>query len=534
MESKYVAILMERIIIDNNTFVFKKIHVLEGNYDEKYSIFVDKYNNTYSDVLTSDMTIDNTNEFFAFPTSICKLKEQFKCDDECKVIEEYSDRLSENIYIGIINDVEEFMLITIPIDDITNYKELNTKVKNLENNNEEDTYSEKNRFYFEEETIHKLLNTNDIDELKKYINNFYERYNDENAEIEDTIPEIKKSLDTNIPFDVNDLYKYVTSKVINQDEAVKKIIMIFIYNYLAVSSNKISDFKPTRCLITGPTGVGKTLILETIMEYLEKETKIKIPMVKVATSQLTVAGYVGDNLEDILSSLVSKVSLSASIENKIKYAERTGIIFFDEIDKKGSKSNGDVSGRGVLNSLLQFFDGADYQISVNRVPYIFNTKYLNLFAGGAFSNVSQSINKQQLGFGNTNDKVIKEVTTNDYINVGLIPNEFMGRLHQIIKLNPLGFNELVDILKTPSSSPISIEKKLLELNNINLSYDESYLKEVAKRANELNLGARSLKTIIEDSLSELKWDALISNEKNITYEVTDETVIDPKQYKKII
>lgn len=313
--------------------------------------------------------------------------------------------------------------------------------------------------------------------------------------------------------------------------------MNFALNKMALSLDKNQDLQPTRLLITGPTGVGKTLILETILEYLEKKNNSAIPMVKVPTSQLTVAGYVGMNLEDILEELVSKTPNLDSTQKRVEYAEKNGIVFFDEIDKKGSSQNGDVAGRGVLNSLLQFLDGSTYEIEVNRTRFYFNTKYLNIFASGAFTHVNDAVKKRTLGFNTPNfnkEEVLEKnsLTIEDYIKKGEMPSEFMGRFHQIVSLNELKVEDLVRILNESRISPIMTEKNKLTLAGIDLVWDEQFIEEIAKRAYNLKLGARSLKTIIEEALFDLKWEALIKGEK-ATVKVSKETVENSKQYKRV-
>lgn len=530
MEDKYLAVLMEKIVLLEDVFIFKPLHIIKGEKVED-DLFIDEYENAYYNFALSHIGLTEITEFFAYPVTISELMESYSVDDEKECIRNYLDEIMSSIYIGTYEDGDMELNITeMPIKNfLTDEEKFN--VEDME------SLIGKYNVILSETAINNILKMKKIEEVKCFFNDVIvasEQVKEDSLVQTDLEEDTKTEISTNseelLPFDINAMYDYVTTKVINQDEAVKKIIMAFAFNYLSASANS-KIFQPTRLLITGPTGVGKTMILESILEFLEQEATIQIPMVKVPTSQLTIAGYVGMDLEDILEELVSKVKNCKSTEERITYAEKRGVVFFDEIDKKGSSSNGDVSGRGVLNSLLQFLDGSDYEISVNRAPFYFNTKYLNIFASGAFTHVNDDIKKTSIGFGSTTKENHDKLVIDDYIKKGLMPSEFMGRFHQIVALNPLKEKDLQQILTSSINSPILIEQAKLALLGVNISWDDSYIEEVAKRACQLNLGARSLKTIIEESLFDLKWQCL-TFKNNTSIEVTKETVEDPKKYLK--
>ena len=546
MEKTHIAVLFERMIVNDNVYFFKPINLLEGEYLQE-GIFIDQYGNSYYDLLESHVGMCESDEYFGFPTPMKKYKEEKNKFEYTRL---FLDEINNYVYFGILNDnTGELELIRIPISSIKKHQ---TQVENAE---EETIDDSETKIYFPAETLQKLIGIEDINEIKK----FFKQILETTGLIEDGItnkkevemplskpseatkdvlkqPKEKKMVEGNddkLPFDIKAVYDYVTSKVINQDEAVKKIVLNFALNYLAITKGNIEDFKPTRCLITGPTGTGKSLIIETMIEYLEKNNLAKIPIVKAPTSQLTVAGYVGTDLEDLLEELVSKTPIEFTMEERIKYAEKHGVIFFDEIDKKGSPSNGDVSGRGVLNSLLQFLDGTRYTIEMHKTRYYFNTKYLNIFASGAFTHVEDELKKGIIGFGaNPSGNTSKGATVEDYIKKGNMPNEFMGRFPQLVKLNPLGVEELKRILKYSKASPLLVEQAKLALAGVKFNWDETYIEEVAKKAYNLKLGARSLQTIIEESLFDMSWDTLTSNGDKII-KVTKDNVDQTKQYKKI-
>lgn len=549
-KEKYYATLMQKIVINSNMFLFKPLSVLEGEYLEEYDTFVDKCGKSYSDTSISHITFEDSMEFFAFPITVEELLNTYGTTSIEEALTLYVGENEEYFYLGAVDEQSgELNLIELEINDFIKYS---ASIGENVIKGEEPIFVDKNDFleanpelrvYLTEEMINQILSTDKVEEIKKIYahikdacykikgeEGFEEIKPQEAVDIEE--PE-QSSSEAGIPFDVNEMYNYVTSKVMNQDEAVKKVIMNFALNKMALSLGDKQDLQPTRLLITGPTGVGKTLILETILEYLEQKHNSAIPMVKVPTSQLTVAGYVGMNLEDILEELVSKTPNLESTQKRVEYAEKNGIVFFDEIDKKGSSQNGDVSGRGVLNSLLQFLDGSTYEIEVNRTRFYFNTKYLNIFASGAFTHVNEDVQKHTVGFNSQKTEMKKTgLTIEDYIKKGEMPSEFMGRFHQIVTLNSLKVEDLVKILNQSTISPIMTEKSKLALAGIDLVWDDLFIEEIAKKAYNLKLGARSLKTIIEDTLFDLKWEALTKNEK-ATVKVSKETVENSKQYKRI-
>lgn len=540
MRENYVATLFKEVVINNDTYLFIPIHVIEGKYAHEAKMFIDGLENAYYDIEEAHIGLSNCTEFYGFATPLEEICRYFDEQDKKQALQNYFETMCQNIYIGTVDhDTGDLKIISIPLENI---KSVSSASKQY---NEPEDEEPSVKVFLNEEGLNKLLSMETIDEIKEYLTRALNFTREVNEAASSLLEEDKRTNDVpimvpNSNLDVRDMYNYITSKVINQDDAVRKILMTFIMNNVSVNSAFLTNVQPTRTLIIGPSASGKTLILETIIEYLEKYTEFNIPIVKVPTSQLTSAGYVGMNLEDILEELVSKVTVTNQLSERIKFAERNGVVFLDEIDKKGSKDNGDVAGRSVLNALLQFLDGANYQIfsgskysaELNTSPSYFNTKHLNIFASGAFTHVKDDINKIRIGFNNEKVDGITNLSSNDCITKGDMPLEFIGRFHQTVNLKPLNFEDLKDILNKSIASPILIEKQKLELIGLNLTWDASFIEEVAKKAYNLKLGARSLKTIIEEALSEIKWQALLTcKETNVL--VSSETVENPKQYRII-
>lgn len=308
--------------------------------------------------------------------------------------------------------------------------------------------------------------------------------------------------------DVKAMKAYFDQVIIGQDEAKKDVIA-------AIVMNKLSDDPHSKnsCLLVGPTGSGKTLIAETVSKYFN------MPIEIVDTTQLTIPGYVGANIEDFLVRLLNKTG------GDLKKAEE-GIIVFDEIDKKGSKENGDVSGKGVLNTLLPFLQGTTYNLSYNGRTVPFNTKKLTVFATGAFTDVATSKleNKTTNGYGGTkmgfNSEVVakdneedityEKLEIEDFVKYGNMPIELIGRFSTIAQLSGHTKESLKTILTDSIISPLIQEQAKLAKANIFISWDDEYLDAVAAEALKLKTGARSLKTIVERTIKDARWEALLN------------------------
>lgn len=538
MNETYVAVLFRKTVINERVYGFTPITVTEGHYEEVENQFIDRMGIVHSSIKEADLV--DKQEFFGFPVSLETLKEKYDTEDEKEAIEKFSADVYAVIFLGII-DTETNEMSIISVDPDGKFNEIEDMEMDFET-------EQAIKLVINEEGMKAMLEMETLEEVRDYLNkvmgmkkqiiDLYERQVELPQE-----PKIE-FLKPGVNLDVKDMYSQITAKVINQDEAVRKIMMNIIEHNMTVNSEEFLKKYPnpqlTRNFITGSTGSGKTLIIESIIEYLSHNTGINIPMSKVPTSELTAAGYVGMDLEDILEELVSKVTVLKDKEAKIKYAEKNGIVFLDEIDKKGTRNNGDVSGKAVLNSLLQFIDGASYQIfkpkglvmGENSPSSYFNTKYLNIFAAGAFMDVRTSDKKTCIGgFGGIKEEKKESLTLADYIEKGCMPPEFMGRFHQIVSLNTLSEEDLKKILTSSTISPILIEQIKKQEAGLHLSWDDSFVEAVAKEAYKLKTGARSLKAIIEKTLFEAKWDFMYNGGFS-EVELTGKTVENPKVYTK--
>lgn len=310
---------------------------------------------------------------------------------------------------------------------------------------------------------------------------------------------------------IGEMRKYLDERVIGQEEAKTSIISAIVMN--SITNNVISelppeDIKRTCNLLIGPTGSGKTLITKAIGHYLNK------PIITVDSTQVTVAGYVGANIEDYLSKLLEQT------KGDLKEAEE-GIIIFDEIDKKGTKDNGDVAGKGVLNSLLSFYQGTTYDITYNNKKYTFDTSRLTIFATGSFADIvknNKAYKDSKIGFNsslNISDQDIKypKITLSDLSEYGNIPTELLGRIKTIIQLSGHTKESLKDCLLISKLSALLIEKIKLNSIGIELRWTEGYIDAIIEKALTLKTGARSLDSAVEESIMDARYEALANPDK---------------------
>lgn len=303
--------------------------------------------------------------------------------------------------------------------------------------------------------------------------------------------------------------------VIGQDYA-KKVISVAVYNhYKRVLTDTMDDIEieKSNMLMVGPTGCGKTYLVKTIARILN------VPLAITDATTLTEAGYIGDDVESVLSKLL------AAADNDVEKAER-GIVFIDEIDKIAKKKNTnsrDVSGEAVQQGLLKILEGADVEVPVGSgsknamTPLTtINTRNILFICGGAFPDIEDIIkarlNKQSsIGFrADLKDKydndpnLLSKVTIEDLRDFGMIP-EFLGRLPVLYTLQSLDEDMMIRILKEPKNAILKQYQKLLSLDGVDLRFNDSAYKAIAKRAMEKKTGARALRAIIEEFMVDIMY-----------------------------
>lgn len=304
--------------------------------------------------------------------------------------------------------------------------------------------------------------------------------------------------------------------VIGQDLA-KKIMSVAVYNhYKRVITNTMDEIEidKSNMLMIGPTGCGKTHIVKTLARLLN------VPLAICDATSLTEAGYIGDDVESVLSRLL------ANADNDVEKAER-GIVFIDEIDKIAKKKNTtarDVSGESVQQALLKLLEGSEVEVPIGAssknamVPTtMMNTRNILFICGGAFPDLELVIKERltktaAIGFAadlkdkyDNEEDILKYVTIEDLRKFGMIP-EFIGRLPVICTLSPLSRNMLVQILKEPRNAILKQYQKLLALDEVDLQFEDGALEAIAEEAMAKKTGARGLRAVIEKFMLDIMYE----------------------------
>ena len=300
-------------------------------------------------------------------------------------------------------------------------------------------------------------------------------------------------------------------------EYAKKAISVAVYNhYKRVATGHTDDIEieKSNMLMIGPTGCGKTYLVKTLAKLLD------VPLAIADATSLTEAGYIGDDIESVLSKLL------VAAGNDVNKAER-GIVFIDEIDKLAKKkdaNNRDINGEAVQQGLLRLLEGADVEVPVGAsnknamVPMTtVNTKNILFICGGAFPDLDEIIKqrlKKQTGIGfnaelkdkfDSDEDVVSKVTNEDLRKFGFIP-EFLGRLPVVYTLKALDKDMLIRILREPKNAILKQYQKLLELDEVELIFDDSAYEAIAEKAMKKETGARALRAIIEEFMLDIMYE----------------------------
>ncbi len=338
-----------------------------------------------------------------------------------------------------------------------------------------------------------------------------------------------------------EIKNFLDQYIIGQDYA-KKIISVAVYNHYKriIAASRDIEIQKSNILLIGPTGTGKTLIAETLARLLQ------VPFSISDATPLTEAGYVGEDVENILLRLIQAANFNTQ-------TAEIGIIYLDEIDKIARKSDSpsitrDVSGEGVQQALLKIIEGTDANIPPHggrkhpEQEYLrLNTKNILFIFGGTFHGIeeiiSHRLNKKTIGFrakdksGPGDKEIIEMVEPEDLIKYGLIP-EFIGRVPVLAPCNQLSKTAMTEILIKPKNSLIKQYGKYFKMEGINLDFTDDALEEIADRALKYKTGARALRSIMENFMLDIMFD--LPNQRGIEKCIIDRDVIRGKRSPRFV
>ena len=545
-EKKYVATLFRRLRLSEETSIYVHYKSVIGHFDTERGLFIDEKGHEYDSLENASNHFSKARIAYYDVSELIDVKT--KVYNDTTTIEELSNEVKD-FFEDDDYDEKKNQMIDKKIRDseALSYYDIDRisdcYVTHLKPDGELLAY-----YFFEEDLLHldELtygLNIPSLDELKKKIDsNEYSK-----KELEDIARRIRnlrsdelKSLEliknkiyeiedkdkdafvSGKPIDIDSIYKKVIKTLIGQNKQVRRTIATISHlERINTTATKKEGF-----LLTGSTGTGKTLMLELIAKCIDR------PLLIVNSTSLTVPGYTGTDIEEVLWGLIE------SCGGDVKKAERA-IVYFDEIDKKGSEKNSDVSGRGVLNILLKFMDGTEYLACKNmqhvdpKTSAKISTKNMIVGAGGAFANIHEKMEEERkkkekekeekdnlkrkhpIGFvfnaedyeeSTISDEKVEteeeeESRVDQFIKYAGMPSEFMGRFDDEIHLDDPDVDLLSRILLESDQSQLLIEQIIFERDfNVELLPTMEYVRSIAEQAYERKLGVRGMKALVKKSI----------------------------------
>ena len=534
-ESRSIASLLNRTYLDEETSILTYINLLIGNYNKETGIFSDDQGREYP-TIDSEEASYGQNPYIA--GNIINIDEAYEkyvnnnSGDIQELLDSYDIEESRFFYLTSVNPEGKYVILKLNHEEIvksynekTNSVDVDAEAKEVDFNNQIDEQeilnAIKNNEYTKEELIELKKN---LTSLKKRIRNIIDVSEKKIKEDNSVVNKDNKVVESKFYYPdgiikPNAVLREIKKKVVAQDEAAAKLVIEYAKRNIDQFIKDNINMKGI--LLVGNTGVGKTLLAEELARLLDR------PFLSIDTNQITAQGYVGESIEQVLWKLYVKC-------NKNKEKAESAIVFFDEIDKKGSRSKDDVGGQGVLNMLLKFLDGTKYNATPNQSGLAerveIDTSKMIVIAGGAFTDVYDKEYEHGIGFGQDMKKPYKP-SLEDFVNKGMMTREFMGRFPSIIRLKDLNKEDMLTIMEKSSVSPIKLEQDRYKAVGVKLKVTDEVKEYAAEKAVKSKAGARALTGIISELTNKSFGDALVNRGKYKDMTITKDTIEDPSNYQ---
>ena len=588
-----IATILRRKKLSDNLYQFTYDNVLIGHYDVNRDVFISSYGKEYPSIRSSKFLKSENNQVFNLCLNSEDLNTVFSIDHDIHLkflISKYIEYVKNLMYFVKVNKksngknsvhikdvdlnrledsfinsnkngeedsfIEEFSTSDIHSNDfLDSYYSDNASITNdLENlivniynceYNSNQLFTIAENVLFLKDYLEKTLDSielqlhayHDCDKEPlhpdisdfEFINTDYDPYSDfvrKSDNINDIYISKKESKAIKRKLDIIKLRDQIKQYLINQDEALRRILAEIARMYVKDSENNEG------ILLMGDTGTGKTYLMELLSKFLE------VPFLHIDSTQITIPGYIGKDIEEYLWDLYE------SCDGDLEKAE-TAIVYFDEIDKKGSNRKSDVSGQGVLNVLLKFLDGTTYDacrdVKHSNEKVKINTSRMKIIAGGAFKDVfneDYEKEKRNIGFSikqeenNSENNDIPDIDV--FVQKAFMIPEFMGRFPIKIRLKSHTVDSFSDVLLNSKDSTLKEEVKTFGKFGVKLSFTPDFIKAASTEALRLKTGVRGLMGTIENATWVAFEDIYVNSDKYSEIILTEETLEDPNNYQKVL
>lgn len=527
------AIIYKRFLTDNGYYLFFPCQCIEGYYDQTDKSFMDVYNHLYYSCDNYTMINTGQSDTYYYEATLSDIKNMFNVEDKDEAVAKFYDKLRSNLLIGYINDREEKIdiyevnkdklellknnnVIFDTVNTSTNVVLTRDQIEFLIKEEDEETTKQKLKLLLDiRDSFNKKARANKINELTMAIPFANLKVASEIKRPETKVVEEKKEEDIYLEKDfvrnfTANSYKYVTDRLIGQNESVKKVIGAVVNNLYAENPEEL-----IRPFIIGGTGSGKSYLFKLI----EKSTEI--PVILVDCNQIVQSGYEGKMIEDVLKDLYLLCDRDIN-------ATEHAIVVFDEIDKIGDKG-ATVSEIGVQQALLKFIEGQKYVVNMDKAEMekvIIDTSMMTIVACGAFEGLKEK--DKQVGFTRVKES---RVDTDVLVKKGGMIPELLGRFNLYVEYNDVTKDMLKEQLETSLSSPTRVKESFfLENYDIKLRFSDSFIERLCNDAIRRKTGFRGVDQVVNQALSEVNFVLQTTNKHCKEVVITEETIDNPKKY----